>query len=112
MDTQATIQARIEAHEQYAAIDYGIRAMDAMGGWRGCTTEFAGAGWAIAQFEAGIIAAAEAIGKDDIDAADMAEGAAWLMKRGKKAAFEARKAANEAEKAAGTMRQRRMALAA
>lgn len=107
-----TIQARIDAHEQYMAIDYGLRATAEMGGWRGCTIEFAGASWAIAQFEAGIIAAAEAIGKDDLDETDLTDGAEWLLKRGKKAALEARKAADAALTAAGNLRQRRLALAA
>lgn len=105
------VRQRIAAVEAFEAIKYGQRAMEAAGGWRGCTAEFAGAGWMIAQFEAGIIEAAIAVGKDDIDERDVTDGAAWMFKRGKKAAQERVKAAQAAVKAVGTQNQTRMAIA-
>lgn len=116
MDTAARIQETIAAREAYDAIIYGQRALEAMGGREyGMTAEYGAADWAIAQFEAGILEAGIAIGAAELDTDAIygqAGGGAWLLKRGKKAAFEALKAAQAAQKELGGIRQIRLALAA
>jgi hypothetical protein len=103
------IQARIAAVEAYDAIVYGERALKAGYNAHGC--ELAG-GWMAAQLDEGLIAAAMAIGKDDLDEQDLGIGAAWLLKRGKKEALEAKRDAEAAVKAIGTRSQLRLAMAA
>lgn len=104
---QATVQETIEATQIAETIKYGQRAIDAMRGARGCTAEFAGAGWAIAQYEAAATVAEFIVG------ADVTTGnAAWMFKRAAKAIKDRTAEAKDRKRGFGTQRQIRMAMAA
>lgn len=101
------VQEMIEATQIAETIKYGQRAVEAMGGASGCTREFAGADWAIAQFEAAVTVAEFVTG-----ATVTTQNAAWVFKRAAKVVRDRTAAAKVAKREFGTARQIRMAMAA
>lgn len=104
---QATVQEMIEATQVAATITYGQRAIKEMRGAKGCTVEYGGAGWAIAQYEAAATVAEIIVG------AEVSTGnAEWMLKRAAKIVKDRAAEARAGKQAIGTQRQMRIALAA
>lgn len=97
MNIEATIQARIDAQQDYDAIEYGIRAC-------GGTQE-----WAQAQIKAACQAATRAAG---VFITQDWRDQQWELRKAKKIAGERLKAAKAAQAEFGNLRQIRLELAA